>query len=72
MTTILATRNSFQSGADCQIVSAEQFISHLTSHSHWVRADEPSANLLGLRDQITGSRVYVPLEVLSKRMFTPV
>lgn len=43
-----------------QFVTPAEFIRHLTSHSRMVRADEPEANLIGLKDCDTGMRYVVP------------
>lgn len=62
MTSVFEVRAQLATASDSQFVSAEEFISLLTSHHRWVRDDEPFANALGLRDADTGSRMLVAAE----------
>lgn len=62
MSTITQLRGDFESSPTCQFVSPDVFLDRLTSHDAWIRADEPYANLLGLRDERTGNRIFVRME----------
>lgn len=62
MATLSELRQQLEQSPDCEIVTPEVYLERLTSHEALVRADEPSANLLGLRDESTGSRILVPVE----------
>jgi hypothetical protein len=64
MPSVLDLRNALTHREDCQIVSAEEFVGHLTSHSAFERCDDPQANLVGLKFSTTGRRLYVPAEEL--------
>jgi len=55
-------RTRMKAAPQCQFVSPDVYIQRLTGHEQLVRADEPSANLLGLLDEATGSRILVPAE----------
>jgi hypothetical protein len=65
MTTLSELRRTFAHSPDCEIVSPETYLQRLTEQL--VRADEPSANLLGLMDEQTGSRILVPAEAFVRR-----
>jgi hypothetical protein len=67
MTTLSELRRTFAHSPDCEIVSPETYLQRLTGHEQLVRADEPSANLLGLMDEQTGSRILVPAEAFVRR-----
>lgn len=67
MATLTELRRHFACSPECQIVSPEIYIQRLTGRDQLVRADEPSANLLGLLDENTGSRILVPVEEFSRR-----
>ncbi|WP_437204154.1 hypothetical protein [Planctomicrobium sp. SH664] len=60
--TLAEIRTRFRTSPQCKIVSADVYISRLTGRDQLVRADEPSANLLGLLDESTGTRILVPAE----------
>lgn len=60
--TLSELRTRMRAAPDCEFVTADVYIQRLTGHEQLVRADEPSANLLGLLDQVTGSRILVPAE----------
>jgi len=62
MATLAELREQFASSPDCRIVTAEVYLKNLTSHHQLDRADVPAANLLGLQDRVTGSRILVPVE----------
>lgn len=66
MTSVVEIRDALASQADCEFISAEQFVSHLTSHSQLERCDEPQANLVGLKATGSGRRFFVPAEELSR------
>lgn len=70
MSTISEIREDLESSPSCQFVSADVYIDRLTSHDAWIRADEPSANLLGLLDEKTGNRIFVRMEELTRRRDT--
>jgi hypothetical protein len=62
MVTLTELRQQFEDSPVCQFVSPEVYIERLTGHEPLIRADEPSANLLGLLNQTTGRRIFVPVE----------
>ena len=70
MATLQELRRRFEHSPECQIVSPDVYIQRLTGREQLVRADEPAANLLGLLNESTGSRILVPVEefVRSKSM----
>jgi len=67
MATLYELRRHFELSPDSKLVSPEVYLQRLTGHGSLVRADEPSANLLGLRDQDTGTRILVPVEDLMRQ-----
>ena len=67
MPTLLEKRRRFAAKPECQFVSVDVFIERLTGHDRLIRADEPAANLLGLRDEKTGARYLIPLEEFLER-----
>jgi hypothetical protein len=67
MATLIELRRQFEDSPACQFVSPQVYIERLTGHEQLIRADEPSANLLGLLDETTGRRIFVPLEDLQCR-----
>lgn len=66
MSSISQLRQRFEHSIDCCIVSPDVFIDRLTCHEEWVRADEPSANLLGLLNEKTGNRILVRIEEFNR------
>lgn len=62
MATLTELRRQYEGDPENLLVSADIYISQLTGRERLVRADEPSANLLGLMDEMTGSRILVPVE----------
>ncbi len=62
MSSITDMRRRFEAASDCKFVSPEVYLQRLTGRQSMVRADEPSANLLGLLDRNTGNRILVPVE----------
>ncbi|SFI99618.1 hypothetical protein [Planctomicrobium piriforme] len=67
MATLTELRRRFETSPDCKFVSPEIYLQRLTGRQSMVRADEPSANLLGLLDQETGNRILVPVEDFMRR-----
>ncbi|WP_437226597.1 hypothetical protein SH661x_004668 [Planctomicrobium sp. SH661] len=70
MATLSELRRRFEHSPDCKLVSPDVYLERLTGHQNWVRADEPSANLVGLKDKSTGARILVPVEELSRQSLT--
>ena len=70
MTEFSERRQRYFSQPCCEMVTPDEFMRILTSHSDYVREDEPSANLLGLRNTTTGDRVYVAAEDLERMRFS--
>jgi len=67
MATLTELRRRFELQPDCKLVSPDVYIDGLTGHQQLIRSDEPSANLLGLLDEVTGVRILVPVEDLVRR-----
>lgn len=66
MASLQELRHTFEVNPNCQLISPDEFTSMMISHAHFVRADEPNANLLGLIDEQTGTRVLVRAEELER------
>lgn len=64
MASMSEERLLLQSDKGCRIVSPDEFVGMMISHHSLTRADEPAANLIGLRDESTGIRVLVAEEDL--------
>lgn len=62
MANLIEQRLQLQSQAGCRFVTADEFLGMMTSRVPFVRADEPSANLLGLLNEQTGNRILVAEE----------
>ena len=50
----------------CEMVTPREFLALMISHHEYVREDNRSAQLLGLRNRRTGNCLYVPAEELEK------
>lgn len=68
MSPISELRTQLSSTSNYQFVSADVYVALLTSHGAFERDDVPAANLYGLRDQTTGTRIVIPVEELSSRL----
>lgn len=66
MTAFMDLRSQLAADPDCEFVSADEFVAHLTSHRSLERFDDPVAMVLGLRDLSTGKRVLVCAEELQR------
>ena len=66
MTAFMDLRSQLAADPDCEFVTADEFVTHLTSHRSLERFDDPVAMVLGLRDVSTGKRVLVRAEELQR------
>lgn len=62
MANLIEERMHLRSQAGCRFVTPDEFLLLMTSRIAYVREDEPSANLLGLRHEKTGDRVLIAEE----------
>lgn len=62
MANLIEERTQLRSQSGCRFVTPDEFLGMMTSRIAYVRADEPSANLLGLLDEKTGDRVLIAEE----------
>lgn len=70
MSTLSEIRRRFEHLPDCKFVSPDVYLERLTGHQQLVRSDEPSANLLGLLDESTGTRILVAVEEIARCRMT--
>lgn len=66
MTEFSERRRRYMTDPLCEMVSPREFMTMMLSHHEFTREDDPSLNLLGLKDPLTGGRVFVRAEDLER------
>lgn len=61
----LKRRAELRNQSRCRFVEVDEFITFLTSRRQFERADDPVANLRGLRNPSSGEMVFLEAEKLS-------